>query len=210
MAALYVVLDPEACRGRDPLVIAEAALRGGAKRVQLRAKAGADRDRLALARALGARCAAHGASFVVNDRADLAVLAQADLLHLGQDDLATVDARRVVGAMPIARSTHDLAQLVRAAESADELAFGPVFATRTKLDAEPVVGLEGLRAALAVATRPLTAIGGIDLPRAAELEHVARVVGRPLAYVAVVSAVCGAEDPEVAARALVDALGAHA
>jgi thiamine-phosphate pyrophosphorylase len=100
---------------------------------------------------------------ILNDRADLAVLANFDGVHVGQDDLSPEDARRVVGpAKIVGVSTHTDEQ-VRAAEqtSADYIAIGPVFATGTKSNPDPVIGLVGVRRARALTTKPLVAIGGI-------------------------------------------------
>ena len=85
---LYAIVDPALLAGRDPCLHAEAILRGGCSRLQLRWKNAADRDRLELARALKQRCARAGVPFVMNDRPDIALLVQADGLHLGQDDSA--------------------------------------------------------------------------------------------------------------------------
>lgn len=203
---LYVIVDPDACvdpvgARRDPIAVCEAALRGGAGRVQLRTKGWADRAQLALARALAERCRAAGVPFVMNDRVDLALLSGADEVHLGQDDLALADARRLAPSLALARSTHDLEQLRAAcAEGADRVAFGPVFGTQSKVAAEPTVGLERLAEAVRVASRPLIAIGGIDVTRARVLAPMG------LAEVAVISAVCGAADVERAAAALREAL----
>jgi thiamine-phosphate pyrophosphorylase len=99
----------------------------------------------------------------MNDRADLAVLANFDGVHVGQDDLSFEDARRVVGPQKIVGVSTHTDEHVRAAEqtSADYIAIGPVFATTTKADTEPVVGLEGVRRARTLTTKPLVAIGGI-------------------------------------------------
>lgn len=209
MIGVYVIVDPDACvdrasrERRDPRVVAAAVLRGGATRLQLRAKAMPDRDRLALARDLARLCQRAAVPFVMNDRVDLALLAGADEVHLGQDDLAIADARRISDRLPIGRSTHDLAQL-RAAhdEGADRLAFGPVFPTRSKADPDPVVGLALLEQAIALVDRPLVAIGGIDLARCAEIAK----TKTKLAEVAVISAVCSAPDPEAATAQLREAL----
>lgn len=204
---VYVLVDPEACvdpesrQPRDPREIAAAALRGGATRLQLRAKAMADRDRLALGRDLARLCQRAGVPFVMNDRVDLALLAGADEVHLGQDDLSIDDARRISDRIAIGRSTHDLAQLRRAREEgADRLAFGPVFPTRSKANPDPVVGMEGLMEALEIAERPVVAIGGIDLARCKELART------KLSEIAVISAVCAAPDPEAATARLREAL----
>jgi thiamine-phosphate pyrophosphorylase len=206
---VYVIVDPEACvdpetrRPREPREVATSALRGGATRLQLRSKVLPDRDRLALARDLARLCRSAAVPFVMNDRVDLALLAGADEVHLGQDDLSIEDARRIAERLPIGRSTHDLVQ-VRAAreQGVDRIAFGPIFPTRSKANPDPVVGLGLLLEAISLAERPVVAIGGIDLARCAEL---VRAKAR-LSEVAVISAVCTAPDPEAATARLREAL----
>ncbi|MCC6874649.1 MAG: thiamine phosphate synthase [Sandaracinaceae bacterium] len=199
---LYAIVDPAACRDRDPVAVAEAILRGGCAALQLRDKLNCDHDRLGLARRVGACCRAAGVPFVVNDRPDLALLAGADGVHLGQEDLPIAEARRVAGELWIGRSTHDLAQALDAVDQgADLIGFGPVFATSTKERPDPVVGLEGLGEVVRRVAVPVVAIGGVTLERAAEVS----ATGAPLA--AAIAAVCAAGDPERAARALHQALG---
>lgn len=196
---LYALVDPDQTNRRDPVAITEAILRGGAAIVQLRAKTLGDDAHLRLARTLAVMCRRAGVPFVLNDRADLAVLADADGVHLGQDDLALADARGIVGERFIGRSTHDLAQ-VDAESGADMLGFGPVFATGTKSNAEPVVGIEGLRQAVARTMLPVVAIGGITLARLPEVLS----TGVPL--VAAISAVTRSDDVEASARAFHEAI----
>jgi thiamine-phosphate pyrophosphorylase len=199
---LYAIVDPAFLRGRDPERVADAALRGGCAILQLRWKNGHDRDCLTLARRLSERCASAGVPFVVDDRPDIAVCAGAAGLHLGQDDLPIADARRIVGTMAIGRSTHDEAQAKAAVdEGADVVAFGPIFETASKERPDPTVGLDRLAALCRECPRPVVAIGGIDLERAAS---VARAGAR---WGAAIGALGLAEDPEQAARALHRALG---
>jgi thiamine-phosphate pyrophosphorylase len=205
MTALYVIIDPEHCRGRDARSVCEQALAGGAALIQLRDKRLADAAKLELARELRALCRAASVPFWLNDRADLALLCEADGLHLGQDDLSTSDARRVVGKMALGLSTHSPSQ-VRAARALQQLAligFGPVFDTQSKLRPDPTVGLAGLSEACTLAGElPVVAIGGISLANAALL------AATGARYAAVISAVCGADDPQRAARELSSALRA--
>lgn len=194
---LYAILDPAHVRGRDPLAVAEEVLEGGAAVLQLRAKTLADRELLALASEVRLLCNRAGVPFVVNDRADVARLVDADGLHLGQDDLPLLAARRVVGSMPIGRSTHSIRQaLMAASEGSDLIGFGPVYATGTKENADPVVGVAELAEVVRAVSIPVVAIGGIT---AARMPEVLRT-GVPL--VAMISAVIGADDPRSAARAL--------
>jgi thiamine-phosphate pyrophosphorylase len=189
----YAVLD------RDDPGFAELLIRGGARVVQVRMKrASAAELARACARALEVT-RAHGALLVVNDRLDVALAIGADAVHLGQDDLPLADARRISsGRLLIGVSTHDEAQ-VRAAMAggADYLGFGPVFATATKDDPDPVQGVTGLARAVAAAGRvPVVAIGGITAPRAAEC------AAAGAAAACAIAAVNGAKDPEAAARAI--------
>jgi thiamine-phosphate pyrophosphorylase len=167
----YPIVDVARLGGRDVAAVVDVLARGGARLIQLRAKALTDRERLAMARAAMAAARASGARLVVNDRADIACLVGADGLHVGQDDLSPADARAVVGpGMLLGVSTHGLAQLEAAArERADYVAIGPVFPTRTKDNPDSVVGLEMVRRARAIVSRPLVAIGGITRANARQV-----------------------------------------
>jgi thiamine-phosphate pyrophosphorylase len=162
---LYVIADADFLRRRGVelrkfcLELREA----GVGLVQWRDKDGSRQEVLAGAAVLRAVFAGTDCRLIMNDRADLAVLAGFSGVHVGQGDLLPEDARRVVGGLFwVGFSTHTEEQ-VRVAElsGADYVAVGPVFATGTKLDAEPVVGLEGVRRARALTSKPLVAIGGI-------------------------------------------------
>jgi len=159
----YPIVDAGRLHGRDPAFVVDSLARAGARLIQLRVKGLSDPRWLAMAGAALAAARASGAYLVVNDRADIARIAGADGLHVGQDDLAGTDARAVVGpGVLLGVSTHNLDQLAAAATAAvDYLAIGPVFPTRTKDNPDPVVGLEMVRRARAATTRPLVAIGGI-------------------------------------------------
>jgi thiamine-phosphate pyrophosphorylase len=202
MTRLYVIVDPEHCAGRPPLWIAEQALDGGAAALQLRAKHLKDGALLTMARELSERCRDAAVPFWMNDRPDVALLCNAQGVHVGQDDLPPAALRGLLHArMRIGLSTHDIAQARAArAQGADIIGFGPIFGTRSKQLAEPCVGLEALRAACASAELPVVAIGGISLENAADV-----AACRP-AYAAVISAVCGADDPRSAAASLAAAL----
>lgn len=203
---LYAIIDPDHCEGRDPIALASAVLAGGCGVLQLRSKTLSDASCLVLARALRQECGRARVPFVVNDRADLAVLSGADGVHLGQDDLPLAGARRIVGAtVALGLSTHDQAQAQAAvAAGADLIGFGPVFETQTKDKPDPVVGLSGLEALARVNPLPIVAIGGITIERARE------AVAAGAQMVAVISALAKAADPEQAARALHLAAGGHA
>jgi thiamine-phosphate pyrophosphorylase len=135
---------------------------GGATLIQYRNKVGTTREMLSDARELR-RVLEPNVTLIMNDRADICIAAGYQGVHVGQDDLSPEGARTVVGPDRILGvSTHDLEQ-VRAADTgpADYIAFGPVFATGSKRNPDPLVGLEGLRAARKATKKPLVAIGGI-------------------------------------------------
>jgi thiamine-phosphate pyrophosphorylase len=180
-----------------------AALRGGARVVQARAKGLPDGALLALARECVAAARAQGGLLLVNDRPDVALLAGADGVHLGQDDLLPRDARQALPAGAVVGwSTHDDRQMeAAAAEPLDYVAIGPVFPTRTKADARPAVGLDGVRSARARTRLPLVAIGGITA------DNARAVIEAGADGVAVLSAVLAGGDVEAAVRRLRAALG---
>jgi thiamine-phosphate pyrophosphorylase len=198
LRGLHVLADDAPHWKWDPLAQARAACCGGAAVVQLRAKHAGDREALDWALRIRALTREAGALFVVNDRFDLALAADADGVHLGQDDLppARIPAR-LRERLLVGRSTHTPAQIAQArAEAVDYLAFGPIFASPSKPSAWPAQGVAALAELVRrVAPQPLVAIGGIDVESAAE-------VARSGAGVAVISAVAGAQDPEAAVRAL--------
>ncbi len=163
----YAMVDPAG--GHKPVALAMTMLEAGARIVQLRLKDAPGRDFLAAARAIAELCRKHGAILIVNDRVDIAILAGADGVHLGQEDLPLDAARRITGPNKIIGiSTHTLEQ-ARAAEDggADYIGFGPMYSGGLKNIAAGV-GLDKLRAIRAAVKIPIVAIGGITEARVAE------------------------------------------
>jgi thiamine-phosphate pyrophosphorylase len=180
---------------------AEALLAARPCVLQLRGKGVADRGLVALGRALGLLCRRAGVPFCMNDRPDLAFLAEADLVHVGQDDLPLGEVRRVQAKLgrttPIGVSTHNLAQARAAVEAgADYIGFGPVFATASKEKPDPEVGLAGLAAVVAAVNVPVVAIGGISQ------QTIAAVAATGAAAAAVIGDINKASDPTAAGRAI--------
>jgi thiamine-phosphate pyrophosphorylase len=169
---VYPILDSDALarRGIALETAAAAFLEGGAGILQIRHKGHWSRDTFASAKRIAALCREAGAQFVVNDRADFALLLEAGL-HIGQDDLAPRDSRKLMGSAPtIGFSSHYAEQLCAAGgEPVDYVALGPIFATASKLNPDPAVGLEELRRCRALIEKPLVAIGGITLENAPEV-----------------------------------------
>ena len=167
LARLYAIVDVWVLRGRGVGVreFAEALRAGGVMLVQYRNKVGTAQEMLADAAVVAEVFAGSGAVLIFNDRADLAVLAGFDGVHVGQGDLSPLDAKSVAGEGRIVGvSTHAVEEVCAAELScADYVAVGPVFATGTKADAAAVVGLEGVRRARGLTSKPLVAIGGITL-----------------------------------------------
>ncbi len=197
---VHVLVDDDPRWPLDPVEQSRAALLGGARIVQLRAKHADDRQILAWAERIRSMTQEVHARFVMNDRFDLALAAEADAVHLGQDDLAPADLpERARERLAVGRSTHDLEQAQAACrEGIDYLAYGPVFGTQSKATPYAARGLDGLRAIVRSAgTLPVVAIGGIDE------SNLAAVLACGAAGVAVISAVAGAEKPEDATRRLV-------
>jgi thiamine-phosphate pyrophosphorylase len=166
----YAVIDPAL---RPELPLAELAQRlagAGVRLVQLRAKRASSRELLAMARELQAALPAE-CLLIVNDRADVAALAGAAGVHLGQDDLPPDAAREILGpGRLIGFSTHNEEQVKAAATApVDYLAFGPIFATTSKDKPDPIVGCEGLKKVRTLTKKPLVAIGGITPENAGQV-----------------------------------------
>ena len=201
-ARLYLCTDARRSRG-DLAEFADAALAGGVDVLQLRDKGGDGdleaRAELAALEVLAQACARHGALLAVNDRADIALAAGADVLHLGQDDLPVEWARRVVGEeMIIGRSAHSAPETALAADEGgvDYFCVGPCWPTPTK-PGRPAPGLDLVRTVAArEPARPWFAIGGIDERR---LDDVLAAGAR---RIVVVRAITEAADPRAAAAAL--------
>jgi thiamine-phosphate pyrophosphorylase len=153
------------------LDLAEALAGSGVELIQYRNKTASSRQFFEISRQLSSVLGPRGIRFIVNDRADIAMLAGAGGVHVGQEDLGVEDARAICGPDRwVGVSTHTLEQLAAADRtSADYIAFGPIFSTATKKNPDPVVGTELLRKARQMTKKPLVAIGGITLQRAAEV-----------------------------------------
>jgi len=201
---IYGIIDVGHSRPPTAAVpLLEALLAGGVRVVQLRAKDLDDRALLELARALRQITSAASAKLIINDRADLAVLADADGVHLGQDDLRPEDVRGWLGeGRTIGLSCHDPEQVRAAvrASAANYLGVGPVFPTSTKANPDPVVGLDGLVACRAIdPSIPLVAIGGVTV------EALPGVRSAGATAAAMIGALLGADDVTAAAAEAVRA-----
>lgn len=201
---LYVIIDPEVTGGRAPLDIAQAAVRGGARMLQLRDKLRDKGQSLPLAQSLQQLCEENGALLIVNDHADVAAAVGSAGLHVGQTDLPVDTARRLLYPRQIlGRSNREIELLVESQEmGADYVAFGAIYPTGTKPGGRAHQGLDRLREARAAANVPLVAIGGITA------ETAGPVVEAGADAVCVTAAVGLAEQPEAAAAQLTAAIQA--
>lgn len=171
LARLYAIVDTAvlARRGMTPVEFTAILLECGVRLLQYRHKGHFSRQIFAEARAIADMCREAVADFVIDDRGDIARVLNAGL-HVGQDDLAPSDARRVIGSAMLGFSTHNAAQLQAAdAEPVDYLAIGPVFATASKQNPDPVLGVREVAALRHLTTKPLVAIGGITRDNAASV-----------------------------------------
>lgn len=195
---LYLVTDQSLMRGRTLADMVAAAVEGGVSCVQLREKHLATREFLAQALLLKRLLAPHRVPLVINDRIDIALACDADGVHLGQSDLPVADARKLLPPNVFigwsVESMDDVRQST--ALSLDYLGVSPIFATPTKTDTKNAWGLEGLARVRAATHLPLVAIGGIHAGNARE------VLRAGADGLAVVSALCAADDPLSAASGL--------
>jgi thiamine-phosphate pyrophosphorylase len=174
---LYAIIDVALLKKTSELSFVEMMAESGVELLQYRNKRASSRELFEASQSISAtlsRLAKPGIykpRFIVNDRADIAVLANAQGVHVGQQDLNVEEARSIVGPdVLVGVSTHSLEQLDAADKtSADYIAFGPIFPTSSKENPDPVVGLHLLREARQHTQKPLVAIGGITLERAAEV-----------------------------------------
>jgi thiamine-phosphate pyrophosphorylase len=195
---LYVITDAGAPPGRSHADIARAALAGGADAVQIRDKSATAENLCLAVSEIQPIARKFGAVLLVNDRVDVALVAGADGVHVGQEDLPAREARRLLPPPSVLGVSAGTVEEARKAEraGADYIGVGPVFATPTKPDAGEPIGIEGLAKIARAVKVPVVAIGGITL------ENVTAVIEAGAAGAAVVSAVVSAPDMAQAARAL--------
>jgi thiamine-phosphate pyrophosphorylase len=200
---LNAIVDPERANGRALDEIARLAVAGGATLVQLRDKHGSTRRMIEEARAIKAALAGTGVPLVINDRVDVALVAQADGVHVGQDDMRAADARRLLGPDAIIGLSIKTVALANAApiEQLDYVGVGGVYATTSKDNPDRPIGIAGLRAIVAAFRArkrglPICGIAGIDAINAAA------VIDAGADGIAVISALSMHPDPQAAARQL--------
>jgi|TARA_B100000315_G_C14528859_1_gene565170 thiamine-phosphate pyrophosphorylase len=201
ISGLHAIIDTKFLKRRSHLEVAAQLIRGGTEVIQLRDKTQGKSELLPIARQLKSLCSEHNVLFIVNDHLDLALAADADGLHLGQDDLPITAARRLLPPDKLLGCSVTTVKQATTAESegADYIAAGAIYPT-TSREATEVIGLEGLRLIKNEIALPLVAIGGIIV------NNVAEVLAAGASSVAVISAIMQAESPKEAARQIVNKL----
>jgi len=200
---LNAIVDPERANGRSLAELTRLVVAGGATLIQLRDKHGSTRAMIEEARAIRAALAGTGVPLVINDRADVAVAAGADGVHVGQDDIPAQEARRLLGPKAIIGLSIKSVALANAAplDAIDYAGIGGVYATTSKDNPDPPIGVAGLSAVIAALRArkrdfPVCGIAGIDATNAAA------IIAADADGVAVISALSMAPDPQAAAREL--------
>lgn len=199
---LHILTDTVLQSRFSHMEITRLAIAGGADTIQYRQKSGSTREMIEIARNMKRLCSEAGVTFIVNDRLDVAIAAEADGVHLGQDDFPIPMARGLLGEGRIiggSAATLDEARKCLS-EGAGYVGFGPVYPTSSKDDAGPVSGIDILKQVVEVIPLPIIAIGGVSA------ENIPDVMRAGAHGIAVISAVCCQDDPEEATRALYQAL----
>ena len=199
---LHILTDTVLQSRFSHMEITRLAIAGGADTIQYRQKSGSTREMIEIARNMKRLCSEAGVTFIVNDRLDVAIAAEADGVHLGQDDFPIPMARELLGEGRIiggSAATLDEARKCLS-EGADYVGFGPVYPTTSKDDAGPVSGIDILKQVVEIIPLPIIAIGGVGA------ENIPDVMRAGARGIAVISAVCCQDDPEEATRSLYQVL----
>ncbi len=192
---LYFITDSNFGRTHEEL--AEMVLKAGVRFIQFREKKMSAKRKFEIAKRLRKLTEDYGATFIVNDRVDLALAVDADGVHVGQEDLPAEVVREIFDGI-IGVSAHTVEEAKKAEKYADYLGVGPVFATKTKKDAKEPIGVEGLKKVIEAVRVPVVAIGGINR------KNIDKVLEVGVSGVAVISAIAGAKNPEEEARKLLE------
>ena len=190
-------------RRRDCNHVAEQMVTGGVDLIQFRGKGKSIDELVDLVSKIHEITVRSDMPLIVNDHAEVAARVPVEGVHVGQDDDSILVAREKAGRdLIVGKSTHNLAQAHKAqGEGADYIGFGPIFATPTKPDHKPAIGLDDFARLVAAASLPAVAIGGL------KREHAASILASGAAGLAVISAICGQPEPEEAARQIALAIG---
>ncbi|MFA6617786.1 MAG: thiamine phosphate synthase [Candidatus Neomarinimicrobiota bacterium] len=196
--SLYLVTDRALSKGRSLFEIIKSAVKGGVTVVQLREKDCSTREFLEIAQEVKNFCSPLGVPLIINDRVDIALAVAAEGLHIGQSDMPYEIARKLMGSDAIIGLSVESVEDALEAEKmdVDYLGLSPIYSTATKTDIDHELGLEGIREIRKISRHPLIAIGGINL------DNIAKIIAAGADGIAVVSAICSAEDPKAASQEL--------
>ena len=199
---LHILTDTVLQTRFSHVELTRLAINGGADTIQFRQKSGSTREMIEVAKQMKQLCSKNGVTFIVNDRVDVAIAAEVDAVHLGQDDFTIPLARKLLGDDVIIGGSASTIEEARQclSEGADYVGFGPVYPTTSKNDANPVTGIAMLKQVVEAIPLPIIVIGGVSA------ENVPEVMRAGAHGIAVISAVCCQDDPEEATRALHRAL----
>ncbi len=199
IGVLHVITDTTLQTRFSHQQLTELAIQGGADTIQFRQKYGTTRELIETAQQMKEICTKHNVPLIVNDRADIALAAQADGTHFGQNDMPVSIGRQVLSTETVigasARTEEKILEAI--SQGADYIGYGPIYQTSSKTDAETPKGLERLSLICHLAACPVIAIGGITIDTAAE------VISAGAHGIAVISAVCGQKDPFAATQNLI-------
>jgi len=200
LGSIYLLTDPNLSSGRTHEEVVRESIAGGAKIIQLRDKIATTRKLIEIGKKLREMTLKAGVIFIVNDRVDIALSVDADGVHLGEDDMPIAYARKILGEGKIIGISVDNVEKAKIAEAegADYIALGPIFSTKTKINAGEPVGVEEIKKVKSIVRLPVIAIGGINL------QNIQLVAMAGADSVAVISAVVGAPDIRRAMKELVE------
>jgi thiamine-phosphate pyrophosphorylase len=192
--SFYLVLDPKLCAPLGMIETARLAVAGGATAVQLRHKQADTRQMVEIGRVLQTALTGSGATLVINDDWAAARELNADALHIGQDDISPLEARKTIGSEMVLGLSVQSPELAKSVDAGlvDYIGAGPVFATKTKPDHKSAIGFNGLAKIVNVSAVPTVAIGGL------KQQHIADIFASGAQGIAVVSAICGQPDLQIA------------
>ncbi|MCD6231947.1 thiamine phosphate synthase [Candidatus Aerophobetes bacterium] len=205
LGSIYLLTDPNLSSGRTHEEVVRESIAGGAKIIQLRDKIATTRKLIEIGKKLREMTLKAGVIFIVNDRVDIALSVDADGVHLGEDDMPIAYARKILGEGKIIGISVDNVEKAKIAEAegADYIALGPIFSTKTKINAGEPVGVEEIKKVKSIVRLPVIAIGGINL------QNIQLVAMAGADSVAVISAVVGAPDIRRAMKELVEKMGKY-
>ena len=202
---LYLITDPHLCARFGVEQTVDAAVKGGTTMVQLRDKHASTEERVALASRLKPICTSHGAVLVINDDVEAAHISDVDGVHIGQGDMDVALARQTIGPDKIVGLSVETVTAARQVSDGlvDYVGISPVYATPTKQDHKPPIGFDGLAEICAASPVFSVAVGGLKLTDCHD------VLATGVHGMAVVSAICGQDDPYAASLALAQSLASY-